>query len=840
VIHNTACPVDTGSVTLSPTGGVSPYSYQWGTGSTATGITGLGGGSYDVTVSDNAGCSVSAVETVISTSSLSVATTQSGLSCSPLLNAIASGGAGSISYSWSNGANTDTTTVNQNAIYLVTVTDANSCSASASVQVNSVYPLTLDSFGVVEPGCAGATGSITASVLSGIGPFNYLWSPAEPDDSILTNLAVGSYSLTVVDVNNCIGLNNYYLYQVSASAYISSYTNPSCGGADGALTVYAYNGSGTYNYLWSTGATTATVSALPVGTYTVTVTDVVGGGCTAIASYTLQSTAAYQVAITATPTACDTALHTGTATAVITGTGGTAPYSFVWIASTYINYAGTDTLGYTQTISNLTYGSYISVAVTDANGCSPQSVANDSSYIALDPSCFDHITGYVYLDANTNCIRDAGEQGVTGGSISAAGTGGYFYGNPDSTGYYDIAVVAGTYQVSVNLYNYGVCVTALCVGSYADTFTTTGQVSSGNDFAVDGGSTFDLGVHPGCTPGTVGGTKQYWVYYYNQGVAAATGATLTFTHDSTLTLLSTSPAYTNYNAATQTITWSLGTVPVSTSWTEMTMLFSVPVTEPLGITLYAQAEIDPISGDCNPGNNIVNISDVVTGSHDPNFKEVSPAGNLTAADSILTYTIQFQNDGNAPANTIVIKDTLSPNVNPATVIPGASSFPGYKFTMSGNGIMTFTFQGINLPDTSHGSASQGFVSYTVHTMPGLPLGTVVNNTGYVYFDYNAAVVTNTTTNERSDYPNGISTIGGAMTVNVTPNPAHDQAVIQFTGTTGTISLQIRDALGQTVATSRIENKTYTLDAQSLSPGVYFYTATDAAGHKATGKVSVVH
>jgi hypothetical protein len=160
--------------------------------------------------------------------------------------------------------------------------------------------------------------------------------------------------------------------------------------------------------------------------------------------------------------------------------------------------------------------------------------------------------------------------------------------------------------------------------------------------------------------------------------------------------------------------------------------------------------------------------------------------------------------------------------------------------MSGNGIMTFTFQAINLPDSSHGTSSIGFVTYTVHTKPNLAIGTVIKNTASIYFDANPAVVTNTTTSERSN-GTGISAIkGGSMSAEVVPNPVHDIASIEFSGATGTIALEITDALGNVIAASNVDSEAYTLNAAGLASGIYFYTAHDANGNKATGKISVVH
>jgi uncharacterized repeat protein (TIGR01451 family) len=245
-----------------------------------------------------------------------------------------------------------------------------------------------------------------------------------------------------------------------------------------------------------------------------------------------------------------------------------------------------------------------------------------------------------------------------------------------------------------------------------------------------------------------------------------------------------------------------------------------------------------VASDCKPLDNSENLNDVVSASHDPNEKEVSPAGNLSASDTVLTYTVRFQNNGNAPANLIVIKDTLSSNVDPRTVSPGASSAP-YDFAVSGNGVLTFTFSNINLPDSSHGDSSTGFVMYTVHVKRNLPIGSVINNTASIYFDANSAIVTNTTSSLRSDL-NGISRIsGGSMSAQVVPNPARERALIEFSGATGAIDMQITDALGKTILTTTVSDHTYSLDAERLAPGMYFYIAKDANGNKASGKISVI-
>ena len=133
------------------------------------------------------------------------------------------------------------------------------------------------------------------------------------------------------------------------------------------------------------------------------------------------------------------------------------------------------------------------------------------------------------------------------------------------------------------------------------------------------------------------------------------------------------------------------------------------------------------------------------------------------------YTIRFQNTGNAPATKVVVIDTLSPLVNPASLVVGASNFP-YKYTLSGNGIITFTFDPIYLPDSAQSADSSiGFVNYSVNVRSGNPIGTQIKNTASIYFDLNPAVVTNTTVSTISLSTTGIRNItAGDMSITVSP------------------------------------------------------------------------
>lgn len=142
----------------------------------------------------------------------------------------------------------------------------------------------------------------------------------------------------------------------------------------------------------------------------------------------------------------------------------------------------------------------------------------------------------------------------------------------------------------------------------------------------------------------------------------------------------------------------------------------------------------------------------VRGSYDPNDKSVSPKGisssGNVAPGTPLTYTIRFQNTGSDTAYAVRIEDTLSADLDLSTLELGASSHP-YEFSVSGKGRPAFRFQfdNIKLVDSITNEAeSHGFVSFSIRPKAGLAIGTRIENTASIYFDFNDPVVTNTTVN----------------------------------------------------------------------------------------------
>lgn len=133
-------------------------------------------------------------------------------------------------------------------------------------------------------------------------------------------------------------------------------------------------------------------------------------------------------------------------------------------------------------------------------------------------------------------------------------------------------------------------------------------------------------------------------------------------------------------------------------------------------------------------------------SYDPNDKRGFPTGwgsdHRIPPDQPIDYMIRFQNTGTDTAFKVVITDTLpSSELDIFSFHPGVSSHT-YTWTMTGPGVVEWTFSDIHLPDSNvNEPGSHGFVKFTIQQQPGLSHGTLIENKAEIYFDYNDAVIT---------------------------------------------------------------------------------------------------
>jgi hypothetical protein len=382
----------TGTAAAENPGGTPPYTYSWNSSpiQTTAFASGLIAGTYTLTITDSNNCVATVNTTITEPTALIVTATQTDVLCkggnSGTATATANGGSGGYTYSW-NTTPVQTTAVATNlpaGVYTVTATDVNSCTITTNVTITEPTSAISVSATSTNSSCTTATGTASAIATGGTGTLTYSWntSPAQPVANA-TNIASGTYTVTVTDANGCTDTAMATINNPSgANASIISSTNVLCnGGTTGAATATATGGLAPYNYSWNTlpVATTTSVTNLAAGSYTVTVTD--ANGCVTTAIATITQTAAISGTVTKANVLCS-GMNTGSAT--ITGTGGTAPYTYSW---------NTSPVQTTPTASNLFAGGYV-CTVTDANGCTgtksvsiTQSTALAITKTKTEPSC---------------------------------------------------------------------------------------------------------------------------------------------------------------------------------------------------------------------------------------------------------------------------------------------------------------------------------------------------------------------------------------------------------------------------------------------------------------------
>ena len=215
-------------------------------------------------------------------------------------------------------------------------------------------------------------------------------------------------------------------------------------------------------------------------------------------------------------------------------------------------------------------------------------------------------------------------------------------------------------------------------------------------------------------------------------------------------------------------------------------------------------------------------------SYDPNDKLVNPTreGDYALFDEDLIYTIRFQNTGNDVAYDVVIQDALDVNFDRESFrILGSSHAERLSTNMSNDGILTFEFRDIFLPDsTSNFEGSQGYVSYLIRTIDGLAEQTPVTNSADIYFDLNPPVITNTV---QSVMVSELSTISvqspeNQLDFNIIPNP--NPGIFHVQGITNG-SYQIFNTMGQVIHSASLNNNA-ALDISEAASGIYFIEIRD--------------
>ncbi len=414
-----------GSIDLTVSGGVSPYTYLWSNNATTEDISTLTAGTYIARITDFNGC-IRRDTTIITEPALLFTTkTISNVKCKSgntgSIDLTVTGGVSPYTYVWSNSATTQDISGLVAGTYIVTVTDANACvRKDTTVVTEPALLVSSKTFQNVK--CKGDnTGSIDLSVTGGTTPYTYLWSNSATTQDII-NLVAGTYTVRVTDFNSCIARDTVIITEPAKLVTSKTSQNVKCkNGNTGSIDLSVSGGVSTYTYLWSNSATTQDIINLFAGTYTVRVTD--GNAC--IARDTVFVTE--PPLLVSSKTFQNVKCKNGSDGSIdLTVSGGTGTYTYLW-----------DNSATTQDISSLVAGRY-TVEITDANGC----IRRDTVFITEPP-----LLTRSHVFQNVKCKN--GNTGSIDLSING-GTSPYIYLWSNGAGTQDISnLVAGTYTVEV-------------------------------------------------------------------------------------------------------------------------------------------------------------------------------------------------------------------------------------------------------------------------------------------------------------------------------------------------------------------------------------------------------
>lgn len=197
------------------------------------------------------------------------------------------------------------------------------------------------------------------------------------------------------------------------------------------------------------------------------------------------------------------------------------------------------------------------------------------------------------------------------------------------------------------------------------------------------------------------------------------------------------------DANLQTITWDYSGLKPLKDQVVGQMVFLMPDENAIGEEIDLVAKVYSLSNGSYVLKDMYHFQPTVHCAFDPNQKSVSPGGvghkHLTLLGQDLTYVVEFENEGNAAAIDVFIKDQIDVNLDASTIRILGSSHPVQPW-ITGNAAK-FVFENINLEP-----AEKGYVEFTIKQKPDLPDFTKIENRAFIYFDNNSAILTNKTFN----------------------------------------------------------------------------------------------
>lgn len=668
-----------------------------------------------------------------------------------------------------------------------------------------------------------SSASLMAIAQTGTAPFSFVWNTGQTTANIWNMPNFATYSVTITDAQGCTGTSTFVSAPNAGAPTVTGVvTRQGCSGngLGAAVDVTVSGGVPPYTYGWSNGETTEDAQNLPGSGY-LSVYDAVG--CYAYYTPNVTGIQLYQPYTRA----ASCSQNNGSAGVYTQGNN----FSYLWTSGQTTNQ-----------VSGLAAGWY---ALTVTNTNTNCTLIQDFN-VGYDPNCETTITGTIYNATSTGtCVSGlplmySGWVSLRDANGSTVGYG-YVY-----NGVYTITTrVPATYTLAYHN-NYGnTNLATLCpnAGSHTVATLATGGTISGNDFYVTYPYQVDVSADVYMGGAAPGFSHNQYGRICNNGGTAATGVG-SYTYDAVLGSPNSTYFYSNFysnNSQNNNCTVSNQTVGnINFTYTiqpgecvAFYLYFTLPTNVALGTILTSTLSTNQ-PNDGNTANNIDTARTTVVGSYDPNDKRMMNhrsgddyEGGIYAQDTKLEYVVRFQNTGTAPARRVVIRDVLEANLRPETVSAMAMSHNGVARIENGNELVV-EFNNIYLPDSATDlEGSQGYIKFEIERNANLAIGTSIENSVGIYFDFNAPIITNTAISTLEAVIVSVENLANAMEVRVMPNPFVSQIAVQYElKASSKVNVRLYNALGQVAVEMNPANQTagqqtIMLSTDQLSSGIYY-------------------
>lgn len=349
------------------------------------------------------------------------------------------------------------------------------------------------------------------------------------------------------------------------------------------------------------------------------------------------------------------------------------------------------------------------------------------------------LSGTVYFDSNQNKLQDTDEVGIPG--IPIRFQPGDLLSITNSQGEFFMFADSGDVLTMTTEHSLDWILTTDSL-SYTSTFE---EGSPGNHDHLFGlypvAEWYDLSLGLTSNPIRCNQNTHFFLHWLNGSTRSVDGRVI-MQYDSLATFVSATLSPSMHDIVARELTWDLDSLALYTGQYVRTTFKMADETFVGQMMNFSASSFIDTSGTEVLMDHVV-YTPILVCAVDPNDKLVMPPGvreeNYTLKDDLLTYTIRFENLGNAEAIDITIMDTLDASLDLSSFQVINSSFP--VLTAIDGQVITFFFKNIWLA-----AQGTGFVTYEVKPHSDVQDLTPVENLAGIVFDFNQPIVTNTTTN----------------------------------------------------------------------------------------------